>query len=166
MQQLNATPQPFPTLENDELFTKYGQQPRIYSPEELEAAATSWQAFMAAPMSSAFYLRLQVISDSAVSEATILWDALRAHRDHGLDKYIARSASHYTTRFDARCGAERTYNRAFSDLFDCQLLVKLPTARYRGFNFRVDWVELNQRLTAIQGVVFPGLDEGLGEVIQ
>ncbi len=162
----NATSSPFPTTENDELFTKYGQQLRVYTQEELETAATSWHLFVSEAMTPAFYLKLLVISEGAMCEATILWDALGAHRQRGLVKYITRSASHYTTRFDAVCGAERTYNRAFADLFDRQLLVRLPTARFRGFNFRLDWVALSQRIDSMQGKVFPGLDADIDEVIQ
>lgn len=166
MQQINATPQPFPTLENDELYTKYGQQPRMYSAEELETAAISWHLFKGEKLSSTIYLKLLATCECSMSEAIILWDALSSHRKHGLIKYVDRNSSHYTSRFSASCGVERTYRRALADLFEQGLIVKLPIAASKGYRFRVDWVQLSQRLNALQDVVFPGLDMDMNEVNQ
>lgn len=157
---------PFPTPGDDEMQSKLGIEPPAYDPERLEAAAHSWVVWNAAPAGPGLFIRLLAICEGSVAEATVLWDAVRAHQTQGLKRYLERSARHYLQRYGQTMLSERSCRRAIHDLCEAGYLVPWPQAKSSGQRFRLDWVLLADRLQALVGVALPGLEGGPSESVQ
>jgi len=154
---------PFPTHHADELFDRFQIEPVQYSEAEYLAAAEAWAAVLRDGLSSTLFVKLMAVTEGSWAEATIVWDAIEEHRQHGLHQYLERSARQVLNRYGA-IGAERTVRRGFNDLADMGLIVMWPRAKTLGQRYRLDWVNLSIRLNQMQsqGVCIPGWVESNG----
>lgn len=150
---------PFPTPGHDELQSRFGIEPRSYSESELATAATRWDEFLLRGQSAQMFIQLVAVCEGSLAEATVLWDALRAHREVGLQRYLERSSRHYGHLYAQSFLSGRSCRRAFEALADVGLIVLWPQAKTVGHKFRVDWVDLSQRLEQIEELRLPGVDE-------
>jgi hypothetical protein len=152
---------PFPTPDTDELFDRFGLEPANHSLDALDHAKHEWSRIQGRGLDAEFFLQLLAVCDSSVVEATVVWDGLRSHLlGAGLSHYLERSSRYYVQRY--AMVNERAVRRAFNDLADAGLIVMWPRARQVGQKFRVDFVELAQRLATLEPRMIPGTDTVVG----
>jgi len=152
-------PYPFPTPGNDELQERFGIEPRPFSTEQLDRAAAKWLVILDKGPSADLYIALVSAFDGDLTDSTIVWDAIKTHSKLGLHKFIERSGAQYKAIYKGVSYLEeRRCQRAFQYLAEVGVIHRWPQANTIGQKFRLDWVEVSNRLDALQGSVLPGLD--------
>ena len=152
---------PFPTAADEELFSRFGIEPRSYTEEQLDSASQAWDALRISGLTPSLFVSLIAVCEGSLAEATVLWDGLRLHFQDGLKQFQERSGRYYIARYSTTFLSERSCQRAFTDLADAGLIILWPRSRTIGQKFRVDWVELSLRLQGLKDSQLPGLD-GIG----
>jgi hypothetical protein len=147
---------PFPCDEDDELKQRFNIDLRAHSSEQLDAAAKSWTAFCWDSMDATVFVKLLAVCEGSLSQATVLWDALRHHRSYGLKVWQEAAAIYYTKKFGEDFGSKRRYSEALQQLADDGLLVHWPVSANVPRKFRLDYVELSERLAEVSSKL-PGL---------
>ena len=151
-----ATTYPFPDGESDVLQQRFSIEPRQYSVERKEAAAMAWHTFCLKPLDAGDFVRMISVCDGNLTEATVLFDALKFHRAKGLVAFVERSTRSYLDEYEAPFTSKSGCHRAVSGLSAQGLIVAWPTAPGAAFKFRLDWIDLSERLAEL-GNKMPGL---------
>lgn len=158
MSETNTTVYPFPDGEENILKHKFNIDLRVYSTEQKDAAAEAWVDFCRNQVDSSMFIKLIALCDGSLTEATVLWDLLKFHRTTGnkLMAWREQSAQDYVDRYGTDFGALRSFRGALLDLSEAGLIVHWPVAANNAKKFRLDWVELCNRL-ALVSIKLPAL---------
>jgi hypothetical protein len=147
---------PFPTAEDDELKQRFNIELRVYTNEQLDAAATSWSEFCSKPLDASVFIQLTALCEGSLSQATVLWDGLRHHRSYGLKVWQEAAAIYYTKKYGDDFGSKRRNSEAMQLLEIDGLVVHWPVSANVPRKFRLDWIELSERLAEVS-TKLPGL---------
>jgi hypothetical protein len=147
---------PFPTAEDDELKQRFNIELRVYTDEQLDAAAKSWTAFCWDSLDAFMFVKLTAVCEGSLSQATVLWDGLQHHRSYGLKVWQEAAAINYIKKFGSEFGSKRSVANAIEELGHIGLLVHWPVSANVPRKFRLDWIELSERLAEVS-TKLPGL---------
>lgn len=150
------TSYPFPDGEDNELKKIFNIDLREYSKEQKDAAAASWSEFCRNQLDAQMFVKLIAICEGSLAEATVLYDALWFHRKYGLKKFQERSAIYFINKYGKDFFVERTLRRGMQQLGESGLLVHWPVSTGFSRKFRIDWIELSDRLILVSKKL-PGL---------
>ena len=142
--------------EQDELQRRFNIVPRFIEPALKKAAHVAWVEFCSQPMESVMFIKLLGVCEGNVTEATVLWDILTHHRKRGLDAWRNPELKHYTFNYGKDFGTRSSLHRKIATLGDTGLLIHWPVAAHATYKFRLDWVELYERLLEVSNKL-PGL---------
>lgn len=152
----NTKNYPFPHGDDDELLKRFNIALRVYSDEQLEAAATSWTEFCSGRLDSTVFVKLVAVCEGSLAEATVLWDALLTHRNWSLKYWQETAATQYVKKYGTTFGSRQRYSEALEQLGKAELLVHWPVSANVPRKFRLDWIELSERLAEVSNKL-PGL---------
>jgi hypothetical protein len=149
MNETTTTTYPFPDGEDDLLKQKFNIDLREYSTEQKDAAATAWVDFCRNQVDSSMFIKLIALCDGSLTEATVLWDLLKFHRNtiNKLKDWKEQSAQNYVEKYGADFGIVRSYQRALNELTDAGLIIQLPKTGAVIKKFRLDWIEFSEQLS-------------------
>ena len=102
------------------------------------------------------FIKLLGVCEGNVTEATVLWDIVCYHRRVGLARWRNPELKHYTFNYGKDFGGLHTYYRRIEKLGQEGLLTHWPVAAQATYKFRLDWVELYERLLEVSDKL-PGL---------
>lgn len=126
------------------------------SPEmERDDEARTWEAFQAAPMDAAMFLRLLTACDFRAAEAAVLWDILVFHRRSGLQSFAVRSGVEYPNTY-GEAFSVRSSRRAIQSLSEQGLIEQAAVVRNVSKKFRLNWGVLWAAISQVSPLV-PGL---------
>ena len=142
--------------EQDELQRRFNIVPRFIEPELKKAAHAAWVEFCSKPMEPVMFIRLLGVCEGNVTEATVIWDIVCYHRRVGLARWRKPELKHYTVNYGKDFGTIHTFYRRIAVLGQIGLLIHWPVAAQATYKFRLDWVELYERLLEVSDKL-PGL---------
>lgn len=116
----------------------------------------SWEGFAGQTLDAALFIKLIAVCEGVLPEAVVLWDLIAWHRTTKLDTWRKRSGSQIVLEYGTEFGNERAVRRAVVALDEIGLIELGDTVRNVAQKLRLNWPELEVRLSRVSAKL-PGL---------